>query len=156
MDIVLYIFLGIIAFIAICFVLSLIDNISKYFKMRALKIAQEIDGNQSSSILEKLDFSLSIMDLIDRLINIEVEKKIASLNQLNMKYRVENFDIDIKEISDNVFKAIRPEVFKSPDMLIDSEYLMKTIVERSTYILIESGRTYNSNYVKIVPSPDDI
>lgn len=138
-------------------IFSLLNNISRYFSAKSQRELQEAirikneNETTNSNVMDQFTFSISIMDLIDRLIGIEVEKLITGFILIDKKYEMTNFDTDIKTITDTVYKAIRPEVYVSHDMLLDQEYLIKTIQERTTHVLIDACKTYNANYIPSTP-----
>jgi hypothetical protein len=147
--------------LACIYILTILDNIGKYFANLKEKVFQEMiklrDENEgtTSSAMEQFNFSVGILDLVDRMIVIEIEKVIAGYSQLNKRYEVSRLDVDIKHVSEVVSNAIRKEVFLSSDMIISSDYVIKTITERTTHLLISSVKEYNKNFLQITPLIDD-
>ena len=142
---------GIMIFLILVSLYLLIYALSKYYTNKSAvefqKLTKLVNENQNTdaSALDQLEFTISIMNLVDNLIENEVKTILNTCYQLNVKYETTRFDSDIKNISEKVFSALIPEVYESSELLVTSEYLQKTIAERATYILIDTARNYNTS-----------
>ena len=152
-----HVFLFLFIFLAIFYALKCLEYLGGFILalrdktlQEAIKLKEENEGTTSSA-MDQFNFSVGILDLLDRMIVIEIEKVIAGYAQLGKRYETQRLDIDIKHISEVVSKAIRPEVFISSDMIIEPTYIMNTITERTTHLLIESIKEYNRNFISVLP-----
>ncbi len=95
------------------------------------KKEQELKSDDST----KLQFTKDLLEFIDSLVDTELinSKRFELILDSVSNERKPKVDIDnsIKEISTNVFDAIKPQIYDSPYSILKQEYLMKYIQKRS-------------------------
>lgn len=111
--------------------------------------------NANLSMPERIDLTVSILDIITSLINTEITSIFKENFALNNLYNISNLDTDVAKISDKVFKGIRPMIFKDPNLILTEEYLMSYITKKTINTMIEVATTYNDNLRKSNQSVGD-
>ena len=131
---------------------SCIENIAEYFSVKSDKermlIREKEDPNFPSPKLDylgKLQVTVSLINLINILIDGEISRLIDTLSRLNARYDLKNLDEDAKKIAESVFNGLSKEdTFLSKQLMLTDEYIMKIITEESITRLINSTYKYNN------------
>lgn len=135
------------AFLAFCYIMGMIYNISQYFKQKAnyqmIINTNETNVKTKMTMTERVDITLSIMNLLNVLIDNEINKTLQACARINTKYDVTRLDKDVKIIATTVFEAIKPEVFISADSIISDNFLMQHITDEVMIRLMKVGQEYN-------------
>lgn len=148
MKVILYIF----AFLAFCYIMGMIYNISQFFKEKRnyqFMLNQKENATKSKlNMLERVDSTLGIINIANILIDNEVGKTIQGCIALNSKYDVSRLDKDVKIIATTVFESLKPEIFASQDIIINDTFLMQHITDEAMLRMIAAGKELNKNIVK--------
>lgn len=143
------IFMYFFAFLAFCYIMGLIYNISQFFKEKRnyqFMINKRENLTKSSlTLLDRIDSSTGIINLSNILIDNEVSKTIQGNISLNSKYDVTRLDKDVKIIATSVFEAIKPEIFQSDDLIITDSFLMQHITDEVMLKLIIAAQELNKS-----------
>ena len=131
---------------------SCIENIAEYFSVKSDKermlIREKEDPKFPSPKLDylgKLQVTVSLINLINILIDGEISRLIDTLSRLNARYDLKNLDEDAKKIAESVFNGLSKEdTFLSKQLMLTDEYIMKIITEESITRLINSTYKYNN------------
>ena len=98
--------------------------------------------------LDKIDSTVSLLNLINILIDNEITKMLDSLSRLKVKYDSKSLDRDAKNIAENVYTSLKKDsTFSNENIILTDEYIMKHISEESITRLMIRSYTYNSNGV---------
>lgn len=144
LKIIMYIF----CLIAFFYIIDLIYNISCFFKEKRnyqfMVNKRETLTNSNSSMLDRIDSTVSILNLTNTLIDNEISKTLESCVSLRTKYDVSRLDKDVKIIATTVFNCIKPEVFASNELLITDTFLMQHITDEVMLKMLKRGQEYNA------------
>ena len=129
-------------FLVLLFGIALISSITNYFgeKRRAL----ENQSKEKIDYLQALKYSNQLLDTISLIAKVEVTAKLQSLELINVQYDIAKLDSDIKEISSNIFKAIKASSYQNENCIFDEDYLFKFIYKMVSMNLMEDAVTLNS------------
>lgn len=122
-------------------------------KLQLAIIKSQQDLNQNKKIItkpkEQFELTNDILDLIDKLIQIEASNKLKQSAMLNEKYRTINADNDIRSIADSVFDSLKKEnIFNNDDIFLNNEYIMKYIAQQSSIVFLALVKNYNNEIMR--------
>lgn len=146
MDIYMILKYVAIAFIIFLFailvgnLLNLINSLKLFLDEKSKSIAFQYSGKKILPIDEQIKCSDAILNDIDVMIEIECASILRTYIFLGKPYDILNLDKDAAKLSENVFKGIKKEVFKSTNLIYTDEYLIRYISNQSTLKLLERSR----------------
>lgn len=122
-------------------------------KLQLAIIKSQQDLNQNKKIItkpkEQFELTNDILDLIDKLIQIEASNKLKQSAMLNEKYQTINADNDIRSIADAVFDSLKKEnIFNNDDIFLNDEYIMKYIAQQSSIVFLALVKNYNNEIMR--------
>lgn len=122
-------------------------------KLQLAIIKSQQDLNQNKKIItkpkEQFELTNDILDLIDKLIQIEASNKLKQSAMLNEKYQTINADNDIRSIADAVFDSLKKEnIFNNDDIFLNNEYIMKYIAQQSSIVFLALVKNYNNEIMR--------
>lgn len=122
-------------------------------KLQLAIIKSHQDLNQNKKIItkpkEQFELTNDILDLIDKLIQIEASNKLKQSAMLNEKYQTINADNDIRSIADSVFDSLKKEnIFNNDDIFLNNEYIMKYIAQQSSIVFLALVKNYNNEIMR--------
>lgn len=122
-------------------------------KLQLAIIKSQQDLNQNKKIItkpkEQFELTNDILDLIDKLIQIEASNKLKQSAMLNEKYQTINADNDIRSIADSVFDSLKKEnIFNNDDIFLNNEYIMKYIAQQSSIVFLALVKNYNNEIMR--------
>lgn len=122
-------------------------------KLQLAIIKSQQDLNQNKKIIskpkEQFELTNDILDLIDKLIQIEASNKLKQTAMLNEKYQTINADNDIRSIADAVFDSLKKEnIFNNDDIFLNDEYIMKYIAQQSSIVFLALVKNYNNEIMR--------
>ena len=122
-------------------------------KLQLAIIKSQQDLNQNKKIItkpkEQFELTNDILDLIDKLIQIEASNKLKQSAMLNEKYQTINADNDIRSIADSVFDSLKKEnIFDNDDIFLNNEYIMKYIAQQSSIVFLALVKNYNNEIMR--------
>lgn len=154
LNYILFIIIGIMVLILFTYICSLIISVNKYFDARTKKEELLTEREKVKPILQpinyldKIDSTVSLLNLINILIDNEITKMLDSLSRLKVKYDSKSLDRDAKNIAENVYTSLKKDsTFSNENIILTDEYIMKHISEESITRLMIRSYTYNSNGV---------
>lgn len=147
-EIIFYIFI----FIAFCYIMGMIFNISQYFKNKTsnITIKQQIELEKHSrelythNLLDRIDATVSIMNLMNIIIDNEISKTLQGCIRLNTKYELSKLDKDVKTIATTVYDCFKKDIFDSTETIVTSNFLMQHITDEVMLRLIKAVQEYNT------------
>lgn len=133
-----------VSFIILCLFASYIFLLIKQHVTRGKHHTIRVD------LPQRITTTTSLLSLIDSLITTEIinQEKTVFFSQ-DTKYDYRKLDIDIAEISQNVFNALSKDVFtkNNREIVITDDYIMTYITKRSIELLLETVTKYNSTII---------
>ena len=154
LNYILFIIIGIMVLILFTYICSLIISVNRYFDARTKKEELLTEREKVKPILQpinyldKIDSTVSLLNLINILIDNEITKMLDSLSRLKVKYDSKSLDRDAKNIAENVYTSLKKDsTFSNENIILTDEYIMKHISEESITRLMIRSYTYNSNGV---------
>mgnify|MGYP006894421442 FL=1 len=122
-------------------------------KLQLAIIKSQQDLNQNKKIItkpkEQFELTNDILDLIDKLIQIEASNKLKQSAMLNEKYQTINADNDIRSIADSVFDSLKKEnIFNNDDIFLNNESIMKYIAQQSSIVFLALVKNYNNEIMR--------
>lgn len=154
LNYILFIIIGIMVLILFTYICSLIISVNKYFDARTKKEELLTEREKVKPILQpinyldKIDSTVSLLNLINILIDNEITKMLDSLSRIKVKYDSKSLDRDAKNIAENVYTSLKKDsTFSNENIILTDEYIMKHISEESITRLMIRSYTYNSNGV---------
>lgn len=122
-------------------------------KLQLAIIKSQQDLNQNKKIItkpkEQFELTNDILELIDKLIQIEASDKLKQSAMLNEKYQTINADNDIRSIADAVFDSLKKEnIFNNDDIFLNDEYIMKYIAQQSSIVFLALVKNYNNEIMR--------
>lgn len=160
LDYILFTIIGIMVLILFAYICSLIISIIGYFDARTKREELLTEREKVKPILQpinyldKIDSTVSLLNLINILIDNEITKMLDSLNRLKVKYDSKSLDKDAKNIAENVYTSLKKDsTFSNENIILTDEYIMKHISEESITRLMIRSYTYNSNGVVSFDKP---
>lgn len=122
-------------------------------KLQLAIIKSQQDLNQNKKIItkpkEQFELTNDILELIDKLIQIEASNKLKQSAMLNEKYQTINADNDIRSIADAVFDSLKKEnIFNNDDIFLNDEYIMKYIAQQSSIVFLALVKNYNNEIMR--------
>ena len=154
LNYILFIIIGIMVLILFTYICSLIISVNKYFDARTKNEELLTEREKVKPILQpinyldKIDSTVSLLNLINILIDNEITKMLDSLSRLKVKYDSKSLDRDAKNIAENVYTSLKKDsTFSNENIILTDEYIMKHISEESITRLMIRSYTYNSNGV---------
>jgi len=143
------VFIYIFIFLAFCYIMGMIHNISLYFKEKRnyqfMINSKENSPKSKMSMLDRIDSTVSIINLTNLLIDNEISKTLQACIRLNTKYDVARLDKDVKIIATTVFESIKPEIFDAQDLVITDNFLMQHITDEVMLKLMAAGKELNNS-----------
>ena len=131
--------------------LNLKERNSLKLQLAIIKSHQDLNQNKKIITKPKEQFELTndILDLIDKLIQIEASNKLKQSAMLNEKYQTINADNDIRSIADAVFDSLKKEnIFNNDDIFLNDEYIMKYIAQQSSIVFLALVKNYNNEIMR--------
>lgn len=109
-----------------------------------LETNPDLDKKEHISFTDKIDITISLLNIINVLIDSEIGRSIETVSMLGKDYELLKYDNDVKRISESVFNAfIKDETFLSNRLVITDEYIMKYISEEVMTRLLRTAQAYN-------------
>ena len=108
---------------------SEIDELLEYKKRYNVN---EISGLTIQNII----LTEKVKAILDEMIIAEVYSALRQYLSLNSKYPITNIDKDVKDVSNKVFNALNPKIYKS-DLLFNDTYILSYIVGQSFNIILK-------------------
>jgi hypothetical protein len=151
MKIIIIISIGIVA-------LSILDLIFTVIKYIDARKKTEYSNNELISLqIESFkhpepDYSIRIkynedlLDLINKLVDIEVGSKLKTLLLLNTDYKVTDIDSDVEEISNTVFNALKYNIIDDKFNMLSSDYIMSYIAKTTSMNILYHYREIHENF----------
>lgn len=112
------------------YLIGMIRSISFFFKEKRRKIKEEKE-------VSRINYSTELLALLAQSINLEVAKLIQSYRSLDMLYKIENLDRDVKDISSRVYESIKLNTYSSNNMIFSTDYVMTYIIENTKALLLK-------------------
>lgn len=84
------------------------------------------------SEMERLRYNKELLLFIDELVVNELMSTKRKELFLDKERKDIDFDNVIKTVATSVFEGVKPEIFKSPENMLTSEYILKYIAKRTT------------------------
>ena len=84
------------------------------------------------SEMERLTYNKELLLFIDELVVNELMSTKRKELFLDKERKDIDFDNVIKTVATSVFEGVKPEIFKSPENMLTSEYILKYIAKRTT------------------------
>lgn len=131
--------------------LNLKERNNLKLQLAIIKSQQNLNQNKKIITKPKEQFELTndILDLIDKLIQIEASNKLKQSAMLNEKYQTINADNDIRSIADAVFDSLKKEnIFNNDDIFLNDEYIMKYIAQQSSIVFLALVKNYNNEIMR--------
>lgn len=109
-----------------------------YFKRLINIVIDRISVNISTN---RVNYSNELLKSINLTIQGEIVNKVKMSYMLGEKHTVRDFDDDIEEISNKVFRAYKKEIFLSGSSIYTPTYLCSYILSQTTLIYFEYTTT---------------
>ena len=101
-----------------------------------------------TNIIDAIESTDALLDLIDRLIDNEVAHVLKEQIQFNNRgYNFINIDKDVEKIATSVYNGINVKLLEklnSDDSIITRDYIMSYIVKKSSIVLLYTTRDMDS------------
>lgn len=101
-----------------------------------------------TNIIDAVESTETLLNLIDRLIDNEVAHVLKEQIQFNTKgYNFINIDKDVEKIATSVYNGINVKLLEklnSDDSIITRDYIMSYIVKKSSIVLLYTTRDMDS------------
>ena len=101
-----------------------------------------------TNIIDAIESTDALLDLIDRLIDNEVAHVLKEQIQFNNRgYNFINIDKDVEKIATSVYNGINIKLLEklnSDDSIITRDYIMSYIVKKSSIVLLYTTRDMDS------------
>ena len=102
----------------------------------------------NTNIIDAVESTEALLNLIDRLIDNEVAHVLKEQIQFNNKgYNFINIDKDVEKIATSVYNGINVKLLEklnSDDSIITRDYIMSYIVKKSSIVLLYTTRDMDS------------
>jgi len=141
---VIFVIITILFIIGIIYLINLIMTFTSLIDAKKQDITIKSNRLSSADLMSKCTATASILKIIDIIIDLEISQVIRTYTSLNAKYEINRTPDDITIISNNVYKAIKKEIYVNDDSVLTEEYLMTYITNIVTMNFIEKVRAMNS------------
>ena len=129
-------------------VINFLGSLVTYFQAKSNKINYDLTKKSSGvpimDLYDRNELTVSILNTINAIIDNEVARLFQSYAVLNKKYEVIRMDEDIKTLSSEVFKAIKPEIIKDPEIILTSDFVMQFIIQSISVKILDTAQQYNA------------
>lgn len=151
-----YVLIGVFilcGFLASIAIINLLITINDYFsvkksdKLQELQLKYQDKNNPHPTLnaIDRVDFSLEIINLCNVLIDNEVGKLLESYRRLNMRYDAKKLDKDVERITKKVFDGVQHQVIIDPNHVITPEYILQHISDQTMLRVIQFTQEYNNS-----------
>ena len=134
----------------IFYLILLVNQIRIYFiekekmiKSKKLLNIQETTNSTKEPIIEMVESSATLLTMIDKIISLEVDKKVAYLKFENKNYNMLSLDKDVKILGNKIFSSVKKEVLTDNELILTSDYLMEYIVSECTLLFTAKVKEFN-------------
>lgn len=141
---VIFIILSFLAIIGVLYIINLIMTFTALLDAKKQDITIKNNRLSSANLLQKCEATAGIIKIIDIVIDLEIAQVIRTYTSLGTKYEINRIPDDVTIISNNVYKAIKKEIYVNDDSVLTDEYLMSYITNIVTINFIQQVRGMNS------------
>lgn len=140
--VIVSIIFGFMLFLLLGCIINLVNKKADYYTQ--LSIESKLGVSQVQTDLGvKIATTGQLLDICQRLVNIEIANRLKTYVTLNQRYDFVNLDKDIQAVSTNVFNAINFKSINESRLCITKEYIMKNIVDMATLQFMTSIKEVN-------------